>query len=87
MKPAQKLNMPKDRYERMHYIKRTFPAAQGPDLTSEWSGGRLSALNKLNSIDALTYGKNRNFLNGAVTQLSPYLRHGCLTLNETFDYN
>jgi deoxyribodipyrimidine photo-lyase len=85
MKPAQKLSMPKDHYERMHYIKRTFPAAQGPDLTSEWSGGRLSALNKLNSIDALTYGKNRNFLNGAVTQLSPYLRHGCLTLNETFD--
>lgn len=85
MRPAQKLSMPKDRYERMHYIKRTFPAAQGPDLSSEWSGGRLRALTRLNSIDVATYGRNRNFLNGAVTQLSPYLRHGCLTLNETFD--
>ncbi len=77
--------MPKDRNERMHYIKRTFPAAQGPDLAYEWRGGRSNALTKLNSINAVTYGKNRNFLNGAVTQLSPYLRHGCLTLNETFD--
>lgn len=85
MKPPQKLSLPKDRFERMHYIKRTFPDAKGPDLTIAWNGGRLEALKKLNSIDAVNYGKNRNFLNGAVTQLSPYLRHGCLTLNETFD--
>ena len=84
MKPAQKLTIPADRMERLHYIKRMFPQAQGDDLKSEWAGGRLAALTKLANVDALSYGRNRNFLNGSVTHLSPYLRHGCLTLNETF---
>ncbi len=85
MKPAQKLSIPHDRYERLHYIRRLFPDAKGPDLESEWAGGRLNGLKKLNSIDVVSYARNHNFLNGAVTHLSPYLRHGCLTLNETFD--
>lgn len=85
MKPAQKLTIPHDRSERLHYVKRLFPAAKGPSLTDEWAGGRLNGLKKLNSIDVAAYARNRNFLNGAVTHLSPYLRHGCLTLNETFD--
>jgi len=80
----QKLTIPSDHQERLHYIKRQFPMAKGPDLNSEWAGGRLAAARKLSSIDAATYSRNRNFLNGAVTHLSPYLRHGCLTLNETF---
>ncbi len=84
MNPAQKLTIPADRMERMHYIKRMFPHAKGDDLKSEWAGGRLAALTKLANVDALSYGRNRNFLNGSVTHLSPYLRHGCLTLNETF---
>ena len=80
----QKLTIPSDRHERLHYIKRQFPMAKGPDLSSEWAGGRLAASRKLNEIDIASYARNRNFLNGAVTHLSPYLRHGCLTLNETF---
>ena len=84
MKPAQKLTIPADRMERLHYIKRMFPQAQGEDLKSEWAGGRQAALAKLANADALSYGRNRNFLNGSVTHLSPYLRHGCLTLNEAF---
>ncbi|MDP2070300.1 FAD-binding domain-containing protein [Methylotenera sp.] len=85
MKPAQKLTIPHDRNERLHYIKRVFSTATGPDLTGDWVGGRLSGLKKLHSIDVAAYARNRNFLNGAVTHLSPYLRHGCLTLNETFE--
>jgi deoxyribodipyrimidine photo-lyase len=85
MKPAQKLTIPNDRSERLHYVKRLFPAATGPDLDVDWAGGRINGLKKLHSIDAIAYNRNRHFLNGAVTHLSPYLRHGCLTLNETFD--
>ncbi|MGZ8258849.1 MAG: FAD-binding domain-containing protein [Methylotenera sp.] len=85
MKPALKLTIPSDRNERLHYIKRLFSAAKGPDLGPEWAGGRLNGLKKLNSIDVAAYARNHNFLNGTVTHLSPYLRHGCLTLNETFD--
>jgi deoxyribodipyrimidine photo-lyase len=84
MKPAQKLTIPNDRMERLHYVRRVFPNAEGDDLTNGWAGGRSKALTKLNSVDAVAYGRNRNFLNGSVTHLSPYLRHGCLTLNETF---
>ena len=86
MKPAQKLTIPSDRGERLHYIKRVFSAAKGPDLDFTWAGGRLNALKKLHSIEVSTYARNRNFLNGAVTHLSPYIRHGCLTLHEVFNY-
>ena len=84
MKPALKLTIPNDRMERLHYVKRVFPNARGEDLKVEWAGGRSKALGKLNNVDAVAYGRNRNFLNGSVTHLSPYLRYGCLTLNETF---
>lgn len=80
----QKLNLPADRVERLHYVKRMFPHATGPDLDKHWAGGRSHALTKLHSIDAQSYARNRNFINGAVTHLSPYIRYGCITLHETF---
>lgn len=86
MKPAQKLVIPQDRNERLHYIKRVFSDAKGATLEADWAGGRFSAFKKLNSIDAVAYDRNRNFLNGAVTHLSPYLRHGCITLNEAYEF-
>jgi len=86
MSSAQKLHIPSDHTERLHYIKRMFPHAKGTDLPHEWEGGRLNALKKLNGVDAVAYGRNRNFINGSVTHLSPYLRHGCITLSETFSY-
>lgn len=85
MTAVQKLNLPCDRNERLHYIRQLFAAATGPDLALDWAGGRVHALKKLNSIDVVAYAKNRNFLNGEVTHLSPYLRHGCLNLKESAD--
>ncbi len=84
MSSVQKLHIPDEHTERLHYIKRMFPHARGVDLPHEWAGGRLNALKKLNSIDALAYTRNRDFINGSVTHLSPYLRHGSITLNEAF---
>ena len=79
----QKLTIPADRVERLQYIKRMFPLATGSFLGDAWRGGRQEALRRLNTTDIEAYGRNRNFLNGAVSKLSPYLRHGCLTLSET----
>ena len=79
----QKLTIPTDRVERLQYIKRMFPLATGSFLGDAWRGGRQEALRRLNTTDIEAYGRNRNFLNGAVSKLSPYLRHGCLTLSET----
>jgi deoxyribodipyrimidine photo-lyase len=80
-----KLILPADKAERMHYIRRMFPQAKGRNLNEIWRGGRDQGLRHLREIDALAYSKNRNFINGAVTRLSPYLRHGCLTLKEVAD--
>ena len=85
MESAKKLIIPSERSERLHYVKRMFPSAKGVGLGDDWAGGRLNGLKKLHSIDVIAYNKNHFFLNGAVTHLSAYLRHGCLTLNETFD--
>ncbi len=84
MKPMQKLTIPNDRMERLHYVKRMFPQAKGDDLNGEWAGGRSNALYKLHSIDAVSYAESHDYLDGSVTHLSPYLRYGCLTLSEAF---
>ncbi|MGZ8270744.1 MAG: FAD-binding domain-containing protein, partial [Methylophilus sp.] len=80
-----KLILPADRTERMHYIRRMFPQAKGRNLNETWRGGRDQALRHLREIDPVAYSRNRNFINGAVTGLSPYLRHGCISLKEVAD--
>jgi len=45
-------------------------------------GGRRAAESRLALIDPARYGASRNHLDGAVTRLSPYIRHGVLTLAE-----
>ncbi len=49
-------------------------------------GGRTAALAALAKIKPEAYARSRNFLNGDVTRLSPYLRHGVLTLAEVRDH-
>ena len=52
-------------------------------LTSAlFPGGRCAAEARLAAVDPARYGATRNHLNGAVTRLSPYIRHGVLTLAE-----
>jgi len=54
--------------------------------TSLWArGGRLAALEQVASIDPEAYGRTRNHVSGAVTRLSPWLRHGVLSLAEVRD--
>jgi len=45
-------------------------------------GGRRAAEERLAAIDPARYGATRNHLDGAVTRLSPYIRHGVLSLAE-----
>ncbi len=62
------------------YLREQFPHAAG-DL-SPFEGGQPAALARLRAFPALRYAGSRNFLNGTVSRLSPYLRHGVLTLGE-----
>ena len=55
-----------------------FPEAEGE--LSAIQGGRRAAEATLKRVDAKRYARSRNHLNGAVTGLSPYIRHGVLSL-------
>ena len=45
-------------------------------------GGRQKAERKLAAIDPVNYARTRNFGDGNITRLSPYIHHGILSLNE-----
>ncbi len=50
-----------------------------------WKGGRAAALDRLAAIDPAAYARTRNHVEGSVTRLSPWLRHGVLSLAEVRD--
>ncbi|NBV28824.1 DNA photolyase [bacterium] len=68
----------------INYVKQLAPWAQGD--SSEISGGRLAAEEKLQAINPILYERTRNFGDGHITRLSPYIRHGILSLNEVRNY-
>ena len=57
-------------------------AAADAPLTDIAAGGRAAAEAALAAIDPRAYAASRNHLDGAVTRLSPYIRHGILSLDE-----
>ncbi|GAB4214185.1 MAG: FAD-binding domain-containing protein [Roseiflexaceae bacterium] len=74
------------REELIAYLREQFPEAAARDgHVSEMRGGRAAADARLNQVQPARYGKTRNFLTGAVTRLSPYLRYGVLSLAEVRD--
>jgi deoxyribodipyrimidine photo-lyase len=77
-----RIHLTPSRYDRLAQIRSIFSSHSGPDLTEHWMGGRAEALKRLQAMKPMLYGKTRNHLNGAVTKLSPYLRHGCISLTE-----
>jgi len=48
-------------------------------------GGREAALDRLAAVKPARYRRTRNHLDGAVSRLSPYIRHGILGLAEARD--
>jgi len=65
------------------YLKTQFPtaAARDPHI-SPIQGGLKHAEQVLATIEPTRYRASRNYLDGDVTRLSPYLRHGILTLKQ-----
>lgn len=75
-----------NREELISYLIEEFPEASENDKqVSDVKGGRSAAEQALKKINPARYEKSRNFLNGAVTRLSPYIRHGVLNLAEVRD--
>jgi deoxyribodipyrimidine photo-lyase len=68
------------------YLKAEFPQAAGvDDHVSPTVGGRAAAEERLAAYRVHGYAKSRNFLDGNVSRLSPYIRHGILSLAEVRD--
>lgn len=61
------------------YLKALTPWAEGE--RSYIRGGRQRAEMKLGNIDPVAYAETRNFGDGKITRLSPYIHHGILSLN------
>ena len=73
------------REELEKYLRSQFPAPAARDTgLSPWRGGHAEAAVRLAAIAPERYGRTRNHLDGAVTRLSPYLRHGVLSLAEVW---
>jgi deoxyribodipyrimidine photo-lyase len=70
----------------MRYVREAFadfPETEVP--TARPAGGRQAADALLEAVDPPRYARSRNHLDGAVTRLSPYIRHGIVTLAEVRD--
>ncbi len=74
------------REELADYLRTEFAEVVNDSPISPIVGGRRAALERLHSIDPVAYARSRNHLKGRVSVLSPYLRHGVLTLSEVRDY-
>jgi deoxyribodipyrimidine photo-lyase len=59
-----------------------FTGSPGPGVVP---GGRTEALRLLEAYDPSGYGRGRNHLQGPVSRLSPYLRHGMVSAVEVRD--
>lgn len=62
------------------YLRTLAPWAEGN--ASAMQGGRQAAEYAMTQMDPIAYARTRNFGDGKVTRLSPYIRHGILSLNE-----
>ena len=69
-----------DRKQLVKYVSEISPWLQGSNASSIM-GGISQVERQLQDIDPIKYCRTRNFLNGKVTKLSPYIRHGMLTLD------
>ncbi len=75
-----------NREELRSRLQTLFPQLSPADTAiSPTRGGRLAAEDVLAKVQPEAYERSRNDLDGAVTRLSAYLRHGVLTLAEVRD--
>jgi deoxyribodipyrimidine photo-lyase len=75
-----------DREDLERYLRETFDEPSFPDTgLAPMRGGRRAADRALAAIEPQRYRETRNHLDGAVTRLSPYIRHGIVSLAEARD--
>ena len=68
----------------IRYVEQLSPWLEAEE-TSPFVGGSPPAESRLEVIEPGRYARTRNHLNGDVTYLSPYIRHGILSLAQVRD--
>lgn len=72
--------------QRDQYLAEQFAGLTvGEPQAASLPGGRRAAQKQLANYDPSQYGKTRNYLDAPVSRLSPYLRHGMLSITEVRD--
>lgn len=83
------LNSPPDMSHREALIAKVRALSPGLDpadtQVSPIRGGRAEAQARLKLLDPESYGRTRNHLDGAVTRLSPFIRHGVMGASDVRD--
>lgn len=74
-----------DRERLLEALAGRFPDAPRGGTDHDIRGGRAAALERLCRIDPAAYAVTRNLVGGKVTGLSPWIRHGVLSLAEVRD--
>lgn len=71
------------REELTEYLRAEFPGPAARDSNvSPIRGGAAEAERRLSTIEPVRYSHTRNYLDGLVTRLSPFIRHGVLSLDQ-----
>ncbi|MEP4053174.1 MAG: FAD-binding domain-containing protein [Litorimonas sp.] len=75
-----------DRKALVERVRELSPALSCSDeAVSQMRGGRVQAERLLDQLNPAEYGSSRNHLDGAVTRLSPYIRHGVMSVTDVRD--
>ncbi len=75
------------REELAKYLAGEFPdAARRSSAVSPIQGGEKAASEALGRIEPSPYAFSRNYLDGKATRLSPYIRHGILSLHRVKEF-
>ena len=81
------LPTPNDAVKRDRVLMDALPGCYlGEAKRGRLTGGRTIALARLRDYDVTNYGRSRNHIDAPVSRLSPYLRHGMLSIVEVRDH-
>lgn len=86
MTDPTRINVPRCRDDRIALARRLNPHLSSRDrAVAAIEGGPDAARKRIRTIDPVAYARTRNHLDGAITRLSPYIRHGVVSLAEVRD--
>jgi deoxyribodipyrimidine photo-lyase len=70
--------------ELLSYVKNISPWCSQQKIKKTFCANEKDLLKRLKNLDVVSYSQTRNFLDGHVSKLSPYIEHGLVTLTALY---